>query len=136
MVGTANDTKSDPAVTSIVIPPHQGELTQASSDDLRGAQQRVWIEASQTHATGVLGQSVTIAVVDSGVDTIHPDLSDSIRYERCFQIFGPGTCPDGTTEQAGPASGYESDGHGTQIAGLMVSAGTITVPGVAPAAGL
>jgi thermitase len=68
------------------------------------------------------GADVTVAVVDTGVDTVHPDLADQIDV-RSRNFAG-----DGPEDQIG-----DLDGHGTKIAGVIAaqdnSVGTI---GVAP----
>jgi thermitase len=68
------------------------------------------------------GENVTVAVVDTGVDTVHPDLTDQIdARSRNF-------ASDVAEDQIG-----DLDGHGTKTAGVIAaqdnSVGTI---GVAP----
>jgi len=64
------------------------------------------------------GEGITVAVLDTGVDTNHPDLVSNIDY--CL-AFGYPTCEDG-------------NGHGTHVAGTILANGKIV--GVAPQASL
>ncbi len=68
------------------------------------------IGSGAVHQLGYRGQGITIAVIDTGVDTDHPDLSDSIVAEQCF------------TENACVGSSAEDEnGHGTHVAGIITS---------------
>jgi subtilisin family serine protease len=81
------------------------------------------IGVAPLHAAGVTGDGVTVAVIDTGVDSsggvVHPSLADDIAGQACFR-----------TENdciGGPASAEDQDGHGTHVTG------TITGPqGAAP----
>ncbi len=88
------------------------------------------------HDLGYTGEGVTVAVVDSGIDTDHPDLSDDLVDERCFCSAFGGCCPDGSSNQSGPGSAEDDDGHGTGAAGLITSRGVVAPPGGAPDAGI
>ena len=96
------------------------------------------IQADKVHALGFTGRGVTVAVLDSGIDTAHPDLSDALRAEQCFctNADGTGCCPDGSTQQSGPGSAEDDQGHGTNVTGIITSAGRIAPVGVAPDAGI
>lgn len=84
------------------------------------------------------GEGVVVAVLDTGVDTDHPDLVESIIDEHCFCMVlgGAGCCPGGVAEASGPGSAEDDNQHGTNIAGIIVSAGTIAPRGIAPDAEL
>jgi subtilisin family serine protease len=98
------------------------------------------IGADSAHSSGVTGFGVNVAVLDSGVDTDHPDLADDIVAEQCFCNDHPspnrGCCPAGGLQQSGPGSAEDDNGHGTQTAGIITSAGVVAAPGVAPDAGI
>jgi type VII secretion-associated serine protease mycosin len=66
------------------------------------------------------GAGVTVAVIDSGVDASHPDLSGSVLPGADFSSQGPG---DGRKD---------TRGHGTGMAGFVAGHGR--VKGIAPAA--
>jgi len=97
------------------------------------------IGADFAHAMGVTGAGVTVAVVDSGFDSDHPDLANALVAEVCFCDDDPesasGCCPDGTQEQIGPGSAEDDNGHGTEISGVITS-NTVNNTGVAPDAGI
>jgi subtilisin family serine protease len=98
------------------------------------------IGADSAHSSGITGLGVNVAVFDSGVDTDHPDLVDDIIAEQCFCNDHPspmkGCCPGGGVQQSGPGSAEDDNGHGTQTAGIITSAGVVAAPGVAPDAGI
>jgi subtilisin family serine protease len=82
-----------------------------------------FIEADLVQNSGFTGQGITVAVLDSGIDTDHPDLSDNIAAGAWHFLY------HGTDQ--GP--GAEDDhGHGTNVSGIITSAGTVSSVGVAP----
>jgi subtilisin family serine protease len=91
------------------------------------------IRADEAHALGFTGRGATVAVLDTGVDDRHPDLKDAIVDEQCFCS---GCCPNGTSRQSGPGSANDDNGHGTNVAGIIASAGRVAPEGIAPDAGL
>lgn len=83
---------------------------------------------------GLTGEGVTIAILDSGVDTTHPDLGGAVVAQHCFTHGG---CEPGT--DGGPDEGeiaFDDTGHGTHIAGVIASRGLISSHGMAPGAQL
>lgn len=95
------------------------------------------IEADKLHKKGITGKNIEVAVLDSGIDSDHPDLADSILAEQCF-CFNPqgGCCPDGSNVQSGTGSAEDDHGHGTHVSGIITSNGTVGPVGVAPDAGI
>ncbi|MBL8093734.1 MAG: S8 family serine peptidase [Anaerolineales bacterium] len=112
------------------------------------------------HALGYTGAGYAVAILDVGVDKLHPFLSGRVVAEACFSTTN-GTysattlCPNGTSEQYGndsarPCSVNNLDplgscDHGTHVAGIaagrsyanMVSNGASSLyNGVAPDAGI
>lgn len=60
------------------------------------------------------GSGVTIAVIDSGLDTSHPDISGNVStIQRCFCSFS-GCC-------ANPNDVTDAQGHGTKVAGTIIA---------------
>lgn len=120
------------------------------------------IGARTLHNSGMTGEGVSVAILDSGVDLQHPMFSGRIVDSACFSTTDPalgstGFCPNGqnidtTSEQAGdnceeysddPVNGAAGCFHGTHVAGIAAGAdlenpnqpGQI-LRGVAPAAGI
>ena len=96
------------------------------------------VGATSVQSLGVTGSGVTVAVLDTGIDTDHPDVSANLIAEACFcdDTPGPlGCCPDGSDAQIGPDAAEDDDGHGTQSAGVIVS-NSITNQGIAPDASI
>ncbi len=82
---------------------------------------RVWNDL------GITGKGIRIAVIDSGVDTEHPDLSDSIVAQRCFTHL---SCMPGDSN--GGLYAQDQHGHGTRIAGIITGDGVDSPKGIAP----
>ena len=76
---------------------------------------------------GITGSGITVAVLDSGHDTDHPDIGGALVGERCF-AEGGAACP------GGPNSAEDDFGHGTAVAGVITSDGFVAPEGGAPAA--
>jgi subtilisin family serine protease len=96
------------------------------------------ISADDIHAWGFTGVDVNVAVLDSGIDTDHPDLSDDLVDEQCFctVFLSIGCCPNGQTTQSGPGAAEDDEGHGTSVSGIITSGGVVADTGVAPDAGI
>jgi subtilisin family serine protease len=80
------------------------------------------IGADKAWAAGFDGKGVKIAVLDTGVDTTHPDLKDQVVAEKNFS-----TAPDATDKY----------GHGTHVASIAAGTGAKSAgkyKGVAPGA--
>lgn len=81
-----------------------------------------------------------VAVLDTGIDTDHPDLADDLLSEECY-LAAPGlssACPDGSTQQRAPGAAEDDslNGHGSHVSGIITSGGVVGPPGVAPDAGI
>jgi subtilisin family serine protease len=98
------------------------------------------IDADERHAIGNDGDGVTVVVMDTGVDSDHPDIADDmLTTNACFgdddgSIDGNGFCPNGSDRQTGAAAGEDDEGHGTHVAGIVTSNGTQAAVGSAPGA--
>jgi subtilisin family serine protease len=76
---------------------------------------------------GITGKGVTVAVLDSGIDSDHPDLSAALIAQHCFTN---GNCPPNATTESTLAE--DVNGHGTHVAGVIASAGNVAGTGFAP----
>lgn len=81
---------------------------------------------------GLTGAGVNVAVLDTGVDTAHPDLAPRLVAQYCFNRNGG--CPAGNAAESDNAQ--DQNGHGTHVAGIIASQGQASPQGVAPAVGL
>ncbi|HUI25715.1 MAG TPA: S8 family serine peptidase [Candidatus Kryptonia bacterium] len=93
------------------------------------------IRADAVHGLGIDGRGVTVALLDTAVDTAHPDLVGHIVAEECF--CSTGCCPGNLDRLSGPGSATGTGAvHGTHVTGIIVSQGTnhIASIGVAPGA--
>jgi len=83
-----------------------------------------FINADDVHTSkylGYTGEGITVAVLDTGIDSDHPDLHDNIApgwYHFLKDDYGPGAEDD--------------HGHGTNVAGIITSRGIVAPVGVAP----
>ena len=94
------------------------------------------VGADTVQALGVTGSGVAIAMLDTGIDSDHPNLSSSLVAEACFCDDQPGPagcCPDGSDNQTGPGSAEDDQGHGTGTTGVIVSSSGSHL-GIAPGA--
>jgi len=92
--------------------------------------------ADLTQQTGFTGQGVTVAVLDSGIDTDHPDLSDDLVGENCFCARNGACCPNGMATQSGAGAAEDDQGHGTWVSGQITSGGAVAPVGMAPNASI
>lgn len=81
---------------------------------------------------GLTGVGVNVAVLDTGVDTAHSDLSPRLVAQHCFNRNG-GCTPDNAAESD---SAQDQNGHGTHVTGIIASQGQSSPQGIAPAVGL
>ena len=70
---------------------------------------------------GLTGKDIHVAVLDTGIDTDHADLSDSVESQVCFADF----CPNGAD------NAEDDNGHGTHVSGIISSRGVLSPVGVA-----
>jgi len=83
-----------------------------------------FIRADRVHTLyGITGAGTTVAVLDTGVDSDHPDLVDSLRPGAMHFLLQGG--------DYGPGA-EDFSGHGTNVTGIITSNGTIAPVGVAP----
>ena len=95
------------------------------------------IGADEQQAIGITGSGVVVAILDTGLDTDHSDLSNDLIHQQCFLdndglIDGIGLCPNGSDRQSGTGSAEDGAGHGTHVTGIVTSDGNVSPVGVAP----
>jgi cysteine-rich repeat protein len=91
------------------------------------------VGAAGHHDYDVTGSGVTVAVLDTGVDRVHIDLASKVIQEECFCT---GCCPNGSDRQSGAGAAADDHGHGTQVSGVIASAGIVSPKGIAPDASI
>jgi subtilisin family serine protease len=115
----------DPDVLMVdVDPPAYADLAESAA----------LIRADQVRGAGTTGRGVVVAVLDTGVDTHHADIRDSLIAEECFctSPSGAGCCPNGSAQQSGPGAAEDDQGHGTNVTGIITSDGRVAPMGIAP----
>ncbi len=103
-----------------------GGATTASAGSAAAA-----VQAKVAWNAGYGGQGVRIAVIDSGVDSYHPDLAGKVVAQKCFSQQG---CPPYGAPEGDLAS--DNNGHGTHVASIVAGAGKVAPAGIAPNAEL
>lgn len=102
------------------------EKVRPAMNDTRGL-----VGANEVFLAGYDGSGRTVAVLDSGVDAAHTDLAGDIVDEACFCAAAL-CCPNNSYHQFGPGAAADPTGHGTHVAGIITSSGSIAPRGVAP----
>jgi subtilisin family serine protease len=86
-------------------------------------QGRPLVGGDQALAAGYTGLGVNVAVLDTGIDTDHPGLSNSLVDQQCFcdNHFSPsrGCCPNGDDVQSTGNAAEDDEGHGTAVSGIV-----------------
>jgi subtilisin len=80
---------------------------------------------------GYTGAGWTVAMLDSGVDRVHPFLANKVVSEACYSSnvadVSAAVCPGGATSTIAPGSGvpcaYANCSHGTHVAGIATGKG-------------
>lgn len=121
-----------------VEPIYKQELTYVPSDTLKNKQYYLdLIEAYQAWNINKGDTNVVIAIVDTGLDTDHPDIVDNLFYNYNDPINGLDDDSDGYVDNYlgwdvannDNDVGFEVWGHGTNVAGIA-SASTDNVTGI------
>ena len=75
------------------------------------------------------GRGMRVAVLDTGVDSEHPDLRGAVVAQHCFTSGGCGPFRSNEGESA-----QDDNGHGTSVASVIASRGRVAPLGFAPEA--
>jgi len=90
------------------------------------------VRADLAAELGYRGDGQAIAILDTGVDRNHPDLSGRVVSEACYSTTDPverktRICPNGTSSQTGtgaaapPANTIDGFDHGTHVAAIAAA---------------
>lgn len=84
------------------------------------------VQATTAHSSGYTGNGLKVVILDTGIDSSHPDLS--LNVKGGYSVF---------TDSANSNPFNDGDGHGTHVAGTVAAVNnTQGVIGVAPNASL
>jgi subtilisin family serine protease len=137
--------KTQPSLARRVSERELADLLKSSSvravykDEVRGALLNTsaqMIGMSEISDASNLGDSRAVAIIDSGVDSSHPFLSNRVVGEVCFSRAG--SCPGGAKALQGRGAGRPCHGkcaHGTHVAGIAAGANS-QMMGTAPGANI
>jgi subtilisin family serine protease len=103
------------------------------------------IQADQAWSAGYDGTGMTVAILDTGVDSTHPFLAGKVVDEACYSSTVAGTsqtfCPNGLDQQLGTGAAVPCPlpdcVHGTHVAGIAAGNGAtagVSFSGVAKGA--
>ena len=92
------------------------------------------VGADTAHARGYTGAGVKVAVIDSGIDTDHPDLSDDLAAQHCFCDDHPSPFARVLPRRRRRRSRAPKTTTGTapNVTGVITSGGVVSSVGVAP----
>lgn len=85
------------------------------------------VGADYTTSLGFTGQDVYVAIIDTGIEKLHPFFQNRVALEACFASV----CPNKRTEMIGSGAAIPVHYHGTHVAGIAGGKND-TVQGVAP----
>jgi len=90
----------------------------------------------QLENQNITGNGQTICIIDTGIDTDHPDFTGRVLAQYCYcditDAGSGGCCPDTTNEDN---NAEDDDDHGTHVAGIAAGNGS-QYKGIAPGAGI
>ncbi|MEX2554498.1 MAG: S8 family serine peptidase, partial [Actinomycetota bacterium] len=89
---------------------------------------------------GIDGTGATVAVIDTGVDALHPDLTYGEKVIANYEVLSPGIFDPGSPLVVDMPN-TDDDGHGTHVSGTIAGSGAASpegrdLRGVAPGAKL
>lgn len=115
--------QADPAVTSIVEDITFAPAMSGSLPIIRG---------DGAHTLNYRGAGTAVAILDTGIDKNHADLSGKVVSEACYSVTDPANasfsaCPNGQASQTGngaatpPSRLIDGYSHGTHVAGIAAA---------------
>ena len=130
---TLHRLENDPAVSRVDVDAGGSGSAQAPDEA------SVLNHVSGLQAGGLGGAGMKVAVIDTGVDTDHVDLRARLVGQQCFCSSNGGAggcCPNGLATQSGNGAAEDDNGHGTNVAGIIVGEGNVAPRGAVPEAQL
>ncbi|HUR14690.1 MAG TPA: S8 family serine peptidase, partial [Mycobacteriales bacterium] len=85
--------------------------------------------AAKPKGLGLTGKGVTVAVIDSGLDSSHPDLADNTKATFNFEggwiwdSYQDGSVSNEVAEGTAPYATVDEVGHGTHVASTIAGSG-------------
>jgi subtilisin family serine protease len=119
---TQNTNAGNPSATTFQVAPFEESSVVPGQWDMHAIKLEDALAYSQsgngstiTNVNALGSSSVKIAIIDTGEDPTHPELSSKIAYQRCFVTNAAGT--------AQSTSNFETDplGHGTDVSGIAAA---------------
>jgi serine protease AprX len=93
------------------------------------------VRAAKPQGLGLTGKGVTVAVIDSGLDTSHPDFAERVKASYNFEgawlwdAYQDGAIGDFVATTTAPYATVDEIGHGTHVAATVGGSGAAAKTG-------